>query len=253
MLILRRLVIIFCAVIIWVNYELLLSIPSLWWLWALIIMLTVIFNLAQLNKWKFDFEWLGFLAAPLIFSLGTFAFLFFFEQPILRQIILVLSALAYWLYVDHVFRFFYYQIKYQAYALENISSYLNLIASFFIYSTVFCLQLIGIFRLRYLILIVLLVTLIITLQTLWINKIYLAGKLWLAFMFSFCFAELFWALHYWPISYLVNGLCMALCLYASLNIFRSYFQASLNRKLVWRYVLISGCLILISLITAQWA
>jgi hypothetical protein len=136
--------------------------------------------------------------------------------------------------------------------LENISHFINLLSSFFIYTSVFAFYVLSVTRLRWLIASLFLITAILAWQTLWINKISKMRMRYLPWLMALIIVELFWVCHYWPTGFYVNGLILVVIYYVMINLSRLYFLDTLNKKYILKYLISSSLIIFLILLTAQW-
>ncbi|MBU0731849.1 hypothetical protein KKC88_03135 [Patescibacteria group bacterium] len=223
-----------------------------WWILLLFLGFIVLITTFYLNHFKFDKNLLGFSVAPVMFALSSYLFLFFLESPMFEQIIIFLVFLGLAVFWANLVNFIWDKPRYQTYALENISSYLNLFSAFYIFVGSFNLYILGITRMRYLLAMVFIVALALSWQTFWINKVEHQSKRYFPFIFAIIFFELFWVMHYLPISYLVTGIILTAVFYTATNITRFHLLDNLNKKVVARYVVISLVVITSALLTASW-
>jgi hypothetical protein len=146
----------------------------------------------------------------------------------------------------------YQPVKYQPYALENISAYVNLVSVFFMgasfHSSMIFLGTSGAMSSLF----VFIFTLVLVIQMIWINKIVLRGNYLVAIMLSLLVTEIFWATVFLPSSYLVNGLIMAISYYFLVGIFRYWLLNSLDRKVFKRYIIISLSIFIVIALSARW-
>lgn len=252
MLLLRRFAIYLSGLLILLNFELFILFPHVWYIFLLIALILPLITVAWLNGLKFDQNFLGFSATPLFFLLSNYLFLLFLEDNLLKQVIIIGGGLLYTLLLSNVFIYLYRTAKYRSYSLENISNYLNLVAVFFIFTSAFSFYVLAVGRLRYMLILVFLTALALSWQTLWINKINDSRNKFFIFILSISLTEMYWALHYWPTSFFVNGLILSIVFYLALNLMRHHLIEALTKRLALRYVIISGIIIVATLATAQW-
>lgn len=252
MLIIKRLVAYISGILILVSFELFLLFPNIWYLWLVFVLALVITTIFILNNYKLDFNLIGFSTSPFFFILGCFCFLFFMENIYLLQLVALGGPLLYFLMIDNLYYFLFSNAKYRPNSLENISNYLNLLAIFFLYTSAFSFHILAVGRLRYTVILVFIATLFLAWQTLWINKHVDSRNRYFILLLCVCLTEMYWALHYWPTGFLVNGLLLTTLFYLSLNLIRYYLTQALSKRLAYRYLIIGSIIIVTTLMTAQW-
>ena len=248
----KKLIPFIAALICAILLELLLVSPDSWFLLLVIISFTIGLTTYYLNHAKLNKNFFGFSLSPLIFALSGYLFLFFLETAYLEQIIIGVIFLGLAIFWSNLVNYIWDKPRYQTFALENISSYLNLLSAFFIFVSAFNLFVLGVGRIRYLIILILFAALALSWQTFWINKIENKSKKYFPFIFALVFIELFWVMHYLPISYLVTGIILTAVFYTGINITRFHLLNNLTTKVITRYVVIALVVIASALITASW-
>ncbi len=252
MLVYRRLSIYLFSLLVLVVLGSLWLWPQFWYIYLFFLLIIPFLSIYLLNNYRLDQLWLYLSIAPAFLLMGSFLFLLFIDLNFLRYLLPLAIALFYLTYLNNVFLYLTKSSRYLPNSLENTANYLNILSMFFIYTCAFSFPVLAIGRLRYMILLVFLSTLIIAWQSLWINKINDQRNRYFILASGLLLTELYWALHYWPTSFLVNGLILTIIFYAALNLIRHHFLDSLTKKIAWRYLLVSGLIIGAALATAQW-
>ena len=233
-----------------ILYEALLNYPRNWPVLAVLFFALIFFSVVYLVR-KNIIEFLAFFAGLFFFVFGCFLFLFFIESKALEYTSIFITCLLIFAALRAIYLFFYESPRYVPYSLENIFTYTNLISLFFAYTASFSFWILGIGRLRYLIALVFVSTLILVWQMLWLHK--LKGSFWLySIIFAWLITQGYWALHFWPTSFFVNGLVLLTVFYFLFNIFLHSLKQSLAKKVVVRYFLFSLFVVGITLGTANW-
>lgn len=226
--------------------------PDGWWAILLFLSAAVFLTTLYLNRFRLNKDLLGFCVAPLAFALSSCLFLFFLESPVFEQVVIALVFIGLAAFWSNMVNFIWDKPRYQTYSLENVSAYLNLFSAFYAFVSAFNLYILGIARLRWLMALVFAAALALSWQTFWINKVEHRSKKYFPLVFAVIFLELFWVMHYLPISYLVTGIVLTAVFYTATNITRFHLLDNLNNKVVARYVVISLVVIASALLTASW-
>lgn len=197
-------------------------------------------------------RWL-YLLTPISFLSGGVLFVLFLERPWAKHLLAAAIALFLGIFLKNIFIYIYEHDKYQPNSLENISNYLNLASIFLFNSSLF-----GFFfflntPLYKLALISLAVFFVLTLQTIWVNKIKIKSA-WLHIA-TICLIlfELFWTIAFLPTAFYVNGLILATSFYLMNNLMRLHLLGNLNKKIIRRYFFLCGLVIILILATAEWS
>lgn len=223
-----------------------------YWFWAGIFVV-VVGTQFGLYKKAHLFEALVFGVSQFLFLSGTYFFVFFVEGSALRQVVIGLALVINLFYLTNIFYYHFRTEKYQVNALQNISSYLNLISVFTISSVGFSLILYLGWSSWLNSLGIALCLSVLCYQTFWVNKIIGSSALWYSCVAGLIGGEIFWVTTFLPSSFLVNGIIVTVVNYSVVNLARYYFGSNLKKSVIWRYVIISCCVLLLTLVTARWS
>jgi len=108
-----------------------------WWLALLLGIVLILFTVFEFTKRKLEKKFFNFLLAPMILFLSSFAFLLFIEDILIYNVATIASAVFLYLFLDQIFNYFYFNLKYQPYTLESFSFYINILAVYFLASSLF--------------------------------------------------------------------------------------------------------------------
>lgn len=196
-------------------------------------------------------RWL-YLLTPIALLLSGVLFLLFLERTWAKHLLAASLSVLSGIFWENIFVYIYQHEKYQINSLENISNYLNLTSMFLFNSSLFGFFLFLNMPLWQLSLVALIFAFILTFQTIWINKIK-PGAAWLSIM-AICLIifEMFWAVSFLPTAFYVNGLLIATIFYLTNNLMRLHLLDALNKKVVRRYLILCGAVIVLVLGTAKW-
>lgn len=202
------------------------------------------------SHWRL--EYLGLAAPMILLLLGTYSFLLIQENIWLQLIALVVTTICFFLFEKNVAVFLFQPSRYIPYSLEHISIYCTMVAAFFCYVSVAMLGQLHLTRLRYLFIIMFILTAIMVWQNFWIQKI-AWPKMWrFIVVISVVLTQVLAALYFWPVSFFVVGCLLTLMLYLILHLSRHFLMQTLTKRLTWRYSLICIAATTFILATAQW-
>ncbi|MEK7158775.1 MAG: hypothetical protein AAB733_04355, partial [Patescibacteria group bacterium] len=223
-----------------------------WWVWiftGIVLLLSVVL----INDWNvIGMMFVGLFIPPFFFWSGAYAIAMFFGFPFFQHLIAALSAGALWWFFENLFYYRYRPSEYLPYALENISSYLNIASSFFWFSTLFNFILLFNLQEGAVTMGATAMASALILQTFWVNKIAMKDYRVLWGVITLLMGEAFWIMHFSPLDPYVTGLLMTILLYVFVHLSRHHFLQSLSPNVIRRYFLIGGSVFLITLLSAQW-
>ena len=194
----------------------------------------------------------NYFITPLLLVFSGMLFLVFFNNVTFYRVISVFISFASFLFLESVFIYLYYPQKYVLSSLENISSYLNIVVSFFLYSGYYGLMVFLHLQSKWLFVSLIVLNMVLLLQTFFINKLKFK-KIYLALLLALVIlVEVVWAVQYLPFTFLVKGVMVSLVYYIISGLFRYYFLQSYNKKILWRHVLVVSVVAFFLLFTAKW-
>jgi len=227
--------------------------PELWWLWSSILFAIPFLVVIIFHQPHWRLEYLGLSLPMVILLLSGYTFLLIQESAWLISVTIGMVVIFFFLFEKNLSVFLFQPSKYIPYSLEHISTYSNVLASFYVYVSLFIFAVLGLARLRYIFTLAFLITASIIWQALWSQKVAWSRSRWFILGISFFITEWVIVLHYWPTSFFVTGVLLTLGLYLLLHLSRYYLADTLTRSLVWRYVTIGSVAVLVLLLTAQWS
>ncbi|MFA6391518.1 MAG: hypothetical protein WCW66_02015 [Patescibacteria group bacterium] len=253
MIIVRRISSIFSLLLVLGMFELLVIRPEWFFYIFFILEAIVVLTIIGLAWKKIELKEIWQFLVPPVFLIGSsYILLFFVEGTLYAQLFILFVIFLFWIFIENTFLFLYQPVKYQPYALENISAYVNLVAVFFMaasfHSSIIFLGTSGSISTIF----VFIFTLVLVIQMLWINKIVPRGNYIVAVVLALLVAEIFWATVFLPSGYLVSGLIVAISYYFLVGIFRYWLLKSLDRKVFKRYIIISVSVLVVIALSARW-
>lgn len=251
--ILRRLTPLATGLGLLIGFELLFARPSWYHLTALMLVGLVILGHLIVHP-RPRRELLLLLTAPLLLVAGAWLILLFTaaaQWPVRQALAFAVAGLV-WYELEQVFAFTYRTASYQAFALENIVSYLNLASVFLIVSGLFGLR----FFIGYPLWLVLSVSTIVlfltSYHTLAMAKIDRATRRSFSVLLAVLGGELLVSLSLLPSNHWVNGLIVATYYYVAVNLTHFHLRGALDRDHLRRYVLLGLLVVSLTVLTAPW-
>lgn len=264
---LNRLISWVSAFLLFLILEMALSQPTqIYWL-ILLSFAILLFSIWQLMKYKVNQQFFNFLIAPVIFLASAWIFLLFLQSGWIQQLIIIVTSVLYWLFIKVIFLYLFRRPKYQAHTLGNISSYLDLLAVFFISSGFFSLMIflqlpswyldlyffqIVIDQIWQLLFLEALVVSLLTYQLLWASQIPLVSGGPFIFVITLVTTQLFLVTSFLPTSVYVKGLIVGIVFYLLSGLSRNWLLNIREWKVVRRYLTIGLISLIIILASAKW-
>lgn len=234
-------------------FEFSISVPT-FLLWSGITLTLVVF----LSVWYVVYEklrgagmWL-LIVLCLVFVLSGGMVILFFEQDLTRHLFSMSIMLVYAVLLHNIYAFLWEPHRYQPYAIENISRYVNILSVFFLVTSFAMFRLLTNFSVWPLAPILGALLCIITLQTLWAQKVPLRRALGISALFGLGIAELAVAVNYLPVRPLVQAGLVAVPYYFFISLTHDWLKQQVDRVVVQRLSLYSLLLIILICLTAQW-
>lgn len=254
MILLNRFIPIFCPFLIFASYELLLKKPFLiYWLFPILILTVaaLIWKLIGKGLITIIARW-NFLISPLFLMVGGLFFILFLENQLFKHFLIFLVAFLLGLYLEAIFIYIYRHEKYQINSLENISSYINLISLLFFYSGFFGLLIFLNISVWLVVLLVLLVTVSLAYQTMWINKIDFKKSFLYILIIGLILCQLAWVISFLPIDFYASGAFLSVVYYLLSGLSRFYLLGTLNSLVIKRHLIIGSIVLILILGTTRW-
>ena len=222
-----------------------------WFVLAALVVL-VVFSIWNFTKNTVNKRFANFLITPVVFTIAAFSFLLFIETPWLYHGVVVASALMMFLFLEQIFNYFYFAVRYQPYTLESFSLYWNVAAVFMISASLFGVVIFLMFNLAVVAAFYAVAIFVLTKQFFWVNKIEWARYALFCFAISLIMTEFFCAMRYLPTSYFVNGVIATIIFYVLICLSKLFLQDNLARKHIYNYLILSVVTVALVLATAQW-
>lgn len=254
MLILRRFFIWLVVAIIAAIYELeviypesfLIFIVGVTILTELILYLS--YDSAKISKKDFLF----FTVSPLLLVWGTYSFLFFLENLIVIQLIIVLSSFFLGTYLDNFFFFSKIPLLYQPFSLENVSLFVNTYSLFLITSSVISLRVFFNLGLEVVSLLYVIILFLFLAQSFWINKLGLTKHWPYLAIIALVTIETFLALDYLYFDYFVKSILTVSAYFFLINVSLLKIKNSLTSRNFWFNFGLTAGIWFLTIVTARW-
>lgn len=239
--------------VVFLFLELFYFYPKLIYVSLVFVLLLFLFAARQfvLSSEKEEKSW-NILILPSVFTINLVMFSTLVSSKFFIQFLFFLCVV----FLYYCFRtFYFYLIKtgsYKKYSLENISSYGNFLAFYFLASSVYGLQSFLNAPLWLLMLFLLVFIALIVYQTIWVNQINLKEGMFFLLLIDLILLELAWSISFLTLSYYILGLVLTISYYILIGLIRFYLLGILNRRHVKLYLVFGFSSILFVLLTARW-
>ncbi len=196
--------------------------PLYWWVWSIGLVLLPVAVIVIMRQPHWRLEYLGLTLPMIMLVLGGYTFLLIQEQWFVQWLVVLVTGTFFFLLQKNLSVFLFQPTRYIPFSLEHISMYSTLLASFYVYVSLFIFSILRLTRLRYMFIAALLLTAAMIWQTFWMQKIAWRKARVFVLVLSLVLTEVVVALYYWPVSFFVSGITMTLLLYVLLHLSRHH-------------------------------
>jgi hypothetical protein len=250
----KRLTVFLCPLLIFISLELIfINLKHIYYLLAAIT-LFLIFIFKYLIKERFfsrDFWYLVIL--PLLLFYATVAFLLLLNSDFSKHVIIALFSLILGVYLENIFLFFYYPLKYIPNSQENLAVFISLLIFFLLAIDLNSFNIFLNLPLWLLSLILILVVSILILQAFWSNKIKTELRFIYLMVINIIILEVFWALTFLPANFYISSIILTILFYLIWGVFKAQLIQQLEKKLIRRYLIITLILLILVIFTSNWS
>lgn len=197
-------------------------------------------------------DWWNFLILPSLLTISVIAYSTLLSSRLVIQLLFFLNIVLLYLYLRYIYYYLVRPSHYQAFSIENISSYGNFLTFFLAVTTIYGLQSFLSIQTWPLIVIILIVSGLIIYQVMWANKIDLRSGLIYILVSCLVIVELAWAISFLPVNHNIAGLTLAICYYILIGLVKHFLLDRLDKKTVRLYLGFGLTSLFIILITARW-
>ena len=253
MFVLRRMLLIINAAAWYWALEFVHANPNLWWLLIASCLPLLLLTIFDFTKRQLSWRLAQFLILPVLFCTAIFVFLMFIENVSVYRLLGAGSAVALYLWLSQVLNYHYFSGRYQAYTLESLSLYLDIITIFFL-SGAFFAGLVFFSANLFVVLPVAAITYgLLSYQVFWSYKFSWAQSWLLVLVNTLVLIEILAALSFGPMSFYVNALILTVIYYLITIISRDFLREELSRRRIVSYAILSAIIIILLFLTAQWS
>lgn len=206
------------------------------------------FILASKKKEK----WLNYFLLPALFFGGLTLFSTMIPSKFLVQSLFVINTLFIYFYFRAIYHLLSGSTKYGNNVLQNLSSYGNFLAVYFVASSVYGLQVFLGVQTWLLMVVLLFVIMSVVYQVLWANGIDIRKGYLYALIMCLVLVEIAWSASFLTLSFYILGLIFAICYYILIGLIRFYLLGRLTKSLIKIYLIFGFSSILVVLLTANW-
>lgn len=253
MILLRRIIPFAATVFMAACYVGLLLVIEEWRVWVGLIAASVIFSVLLMVKWKWNSADFWVTLYPALIWVGGGTGLLFFVDVVLYQWALVaLITIVFGIYIENVFTFYYQPQKYTNLSLPNLSFYMMVLSTFFLFVFGFNLELINLLPFWILPIAVFIHSMTLMLLLMRGYNVAIREQLFAVFFFSIIITQGVWILQYWPTTAFVNGMIVLIMVYYLPSLLLMKARDAVQQRAVIQYSIISIILFLLTVLTSQW-
>lgn len=212
------------------------------------LLMVVLFGLLVDKSFK---AWPLFITPFFLFT-GSLSFLVLLKVTIVSHIVLGIGTLFLFLYQVHVYNLLYEKEKYQRFSLINLSAYINIYSLFLFASALFGMQLFMNIPIWVSALIIFIATFLLTKHHLWVLRIPKRKGVLYSTMMGLLALELYWAISFFSVHFLVNGVLLTIMYYLASIIMRETLDDGKKISEFTKHIVFAICSIILLLLTAQW-
>jgi hypothetical protein len=193
-----------------------------------------------------------FALSPLLFLSSVYFFVLFIETPLVRHILAFGSSLLIAFSLRELLLYIRYHHRYIPFSLENISGYLHILSLFFFGAATFAGKVFLDIPLTIILPVVYAFSFFMYFEMTWVNKFLFKETKQYVLINAFLASELFLALAFLPLHFLILGALFAILGYLLLEFSRAHLLGVLSRPFITRRLVLAGLLISVLLATAKW-
>jgi len=200
---------------------------------------------SRLARWQL-------VVLPVCFTVFALSFTLFVQIGFLRHVLVAVVTILVGVVLHNIYTFARQSHQYQPYALENISGYLNILSFFFVTSSLLYAKLLVTIPVWFVALCIACIAFVLTLQTLWSQKVSGAPLVRYSALFGLIWGELVLAFSFLPAGPVILSLLLTVVYYFCIMMVRDYLLDRLERNIIQRYAFFTVTLVFLIIITARW-
>jgi len=197
-------------------------------------------------------EFWMYVITPLFFILAIFGMISLLENMIIQQALIIIGALLYWLYLSNVAVYNFDFQNYHSSAIENVSSYMNLISLFCLSIVAYAAEALLNTSLAMMGAMMVVFVALILLQSIWAARIDSQKRFLYVLTMGIIMIESFWAVAYLPSNFYLQGFLLTIIYYGAWGLLKSNLLGIFSKRLLIRYLGLCGLAVIAVIITAQW-
>ena len=237
----------------WILLEIYYTKAQLVYVALVLFMLAVFFTCRQFAiASEHNEKWWDMAILPFVVYVGIIGITMLIPSVWLVQTLFFIGTVFQYFYFRSLYSFLFKPKQYRFGTLENLSSYGNFLAFYFIASTIFGLQVFVNFDVWILVIVLVFFVALIVYQVMWANKIERKRSILYILLASLILAEITWAASFLTLSFYILGLLTAICYYILIGLSRFYLLDKLSHKVIKYYLIFGFGSIMVVLLTAKW-
>lgn len=186
---------------------------------------------------------------PLLLVVSTLGLLYFVQSIKQQQLLILLSALAYYFLHIALYRLRSYEKDKTARGIIAAGS----VATIFLFNaTAYGIYLNFAISLWVLMAMLMLVTVLVSFQYFWLINENAKNVLNYSLVLGFVMAEIVWVLNFWPFGYLTTGVISLIFYYVFWDLVQSYFLNELSKRRIVKNMIFFGALVALVLSSTRW-
>jgi len=253
MTIIKRIAVIFFPLLLLIGLELLFLKIELVYILFVVCLLILLLSLKLLIKEKVLSKIFFYLSVlPLLLYIFTYSFLLFVSSVNIRHLVIISFCLLMVIYLENLFLYYFYQKYYKPNSLENISALFNLLIFFLVIISLNAFYIFINLPIWMLSLVLIIVMILMIYQAYWINKIKSNYKLIYLIAIIILILEFFWSIAFLPANFYLNSIILTILYYCIWGLLKGKLSDRFEKKMVWRYSVISLILIAVVIFTSRW-
>lgn len=207
-----------------------------------------------MNGWKFKrvINAFKFLITPTLLTWSALAFALLVETSLLRHLLAVLVAIFLALFFEGLLTFMWRREAYEEYSLENLSAYALTFTVFLGGSVLLGLYVLLDLNLGLVTLLFLLGVTAINYIFFWVSHIPVSRSMLFVGALSLVLLELFLVFAFLPFQFMVSGAALTVLWYTAATISRAHLLGLLNKKTLYRHLILGGVLLIVLFSLARW-
>lgn len=241
------------AILFAVGIELFLSLYNYWIFIIPVSLILIILELWLVTTERFfSKEFWMYIITPFFFMLAIFGMISLLESSVIQQALILGGALLYWLYLGNVAIYHFDFQNYHTSAIENVSSYMNLISLFCLTIVAYAAEALLNTSLAIMGVMMIFFVVLILLQSIWAAHIDSQKRLLYVLTMAIIMIESFWVVAYLPSNFYLQGFLLTVTYYGVWGLLKSNLLGIFSKRLLIRYLGLCGLAVIAVIITAQW-